>query len=113
MDTFNSRVKTLVTQLGYSNSSKFDEFIEVSASQTQCVTGPKKAVPRISYLQKIKTAFPKVNTNWLLVGEGDMFTDTEELINLRNRAERLEKDNEDLQTKLDALLHAMVQFSSK
>lgn len=113
MDTFNSRIKTLVTQLGYSNSSKFDEFIEVSASQTQCVTGPKKAVPRISYVQKIKAAFPKVNTNWLLVGEGDMFTNVEELTNLRNKVEQLELDNLNLQTKLDALLHAMVQFSSK
>lgn len=76
-DTVHSRLKLLVEKLGH-NQNSFAVKTGISPTAILNIAGRRESKPSHDVLYKIKTAFPKVNLNWLVYGtEYHMFEDTD------------------------------------
>lgn len=68
-----SRIKELIFKLNL-NQTSFAKSVGVSQNAIfKTVSG--ETTPRLSLIDSILKAYPKVNKSWLLDGEGDMFHD--------------------------------------
>jgi CDP-glycerol glycerophosphotransferase (TagB/SpsB family) len=72
--TINERISLLVKTLGYESLSSFDKALGIARNSTHNITGTKQCNPSYLFLELIKKKFVNVDANWLLTGEGEMFT---------------------------------------
>lgn len=71
-ETIGKRLELLIFQLGM-NKKTFSESIGVSHTTIgNTIAGISE--PRLSMLNAILKKYPNVSSNWLISGEGDMFT---------------------------------------
>lgn len=69
------RLFRLIAQLGM-NMRDFAKSIELSGPVLSSIKSGRTQ-PTLLVVSKIKAKYPNVNTNWLIAGEGEMFTDME------------------------------------
>lgn len=69
METVKDRIITYIKHIGISQK-KFEETVGISNGYVNNV----KASPSSTVLQKIFGAYPELNKDWLLTGEGSMLT---------------------------------------
>lgn len=67
------RLFRLIAQLGM-NMRDFAKSIELSGPVLSSIKSGRTQ-PTLLVVSKIKAKYPNVNTNWLIAGEGEMFTD--------------------------------------
>ncbi len=67
------RIKLLMEQENLSNSAFSDEIELQRSSLSHILSGRNK--PSLDFVMKVKKRFLKVNTDWLIFGEGKMYLD--------------------------------------
>ena len=71
MEETRERIKLLIKNLGLSTTAKFCRDTGLSRPLVDKLTSPEGNQPRFNTLQKIKSAFPETNLNWLVSGQGE------------------------------------------
>ena len=71
MEEIGERVKLLIKKLGLPTTAKFCRDTGLSRPLVDKLTSGGNQ-PRFDTLQKIKSAFPKTNLNWLVSGQGEI-----------------------------------------
>ena len=71
MEETRERIKLLIKNLGLPTTAKFCRDTGLSRPLVDKLTSPKGNQPRFDTLQKIKSAFPETNLNWLVSGQGE------------------------------------------
>ena len=71
MEEIGERMKLLIKKLGLSTTAKFCRDTGLSRPLVDKLTSGGNQ-PRFDTLQKIKSAFPKTNLNWLVSGQGEI-----------------------------------------
>ena len=71
MEETRERIKLLIKNLGLPTTAKFCRDTGLSRPLVDKLTSPEGNQPRFDTLQKIKSAFPKTNLNWLVSGQGE------------------------------------------
>ena len=71
MDKTRERIKLLIKNLGMPTTAKFCRDTGLSRPLVDKLTSPEGNQPRFDTLQKIKSAFPETNLNWLVSGQGE------------------------------------------
>lgn len=74
MEPINERIQELIATLGESNNRFAQRIDTSSAVVSHIVTGRNR--PNLELIQKILRVLPNLNVNWLVMGEGDMYTQT-------------------------------------
>lgn len=74
--TVNERVNILITELEHGNKSAFAEKIGSKGGVIGDIVGGRLNKPSFGVLEKLVSAYPLVNAEWLLTGEGDPFKST-------------------------------------
>lgn len=69
----NSRFLELIENLANGNKSKFANSIGVAPTVISNIVNAPYSEPSFGLLMKIITAYPKVSSEWLIKGEGEMF----------------------------------------
>ena len=72
MEQTRERIKLLIKNLGLPTTAKFCRDTGLSRPLVDKLTSPEGNQPRFDTLQKIKSAFPKTNLNWLVSGQGEI-----------------------------------------
>ena len=72
MEETRERIKLLIKNLGMPTTAKFCRDTGLSRPLVDKLTSPEGNQPRFDTLQKIKSAFPKTNLNWLVSGQGEI-----------------------------------------
>ncbi|PJJ59412.1 hypothetical protein [Hymenobacter chitinivorans] len=72
--SINQRIAVLVDLKAKGNKSSFARHIGVAPSVVSDILGGRKNKPGFDILNKIASAYSDVNTSWLLLGEGEIFT---------------------------------------
>ena len=72
MEETRERIKLLIKNLGLPTTAKFCRDTGLSRPLVDKLTSPEGNQPRFDTLQKIKSAFPKTNLNWLVSGQGQI-----------------------------------------
>lgn len=107
-NSINDRLKLLIEALGFSSLNQFDKAIGVSRNVTNSIIGQQKSMPGAAFLIKIKTQFPNINLDWLLMGNGDMFsTPKDDYKKLLEEKENLAQENSSLKNELQGSLFAL------
>jgi SOS-response transcriptional repressor LexA len=75
MTTINTRLAQLIDSLGL-NPNSFSKDMGISATTIYHIIGGRYSEPSFSLIQKIVDAFPAVNLDWLVKGEGDMLSNS-------------------------------------
>ena len=79
MEETRERIKLLIKNLGMPTTAKFCRDTGLSRPLVDKLTSPEGNQPRFDTLQKIKSAFPETNLNWLVSGQGEALeSDTDE-----------------------------------
>ena len=65
------------------SASKLAEIIDVQASSISHIISERNK-PGFDFLVKLFTAFPRLNPKWLMLGIGQMYSDTQPLDNNNN-----------------------------
>ena len=78
MNTLSDRLVELIADLGLTNHS-FEKAILASNATVQHII-KTNAISK-STLRRIASRFPRVNTDWILTGNGDMYLPSETIIN--------------------------------
>lgn len=79
--SINSRINSLINALRM-NKNSFGKFIEMSPQSIHHILGERQSKPSSEMLEKIIRSVnnlestKKLNSDWLLVGEGEMFIDS-------------------------------------
>ena len=79
MEETRERIKLLIKNLGLPTTAKFCRDTGLSRPLVDKLTSSGGNQPRFDTLQKIKSAFPETNLNWLVSGQGEILeevTDT-------------------------------------
>ena len=71
MEETRERIKLLIKSLRMPTTAKFCRDTGLSRPLVDKLTSPKGNQPRFDTLQKIKSAFPETNLNWLVSGQGE------------------------------------------
>ena len=71
MEEIGERMKLLIKRLGLPTTAKFCRDTGLSRPLVDKLTSGGNQ-PRLDTLQKIKSAFPKTNINWLVSGQGEI-----------------------------------------
>ena len=71
MEETRERIKLLIKNLGLPTTAKFCRDTGLSRPLVDKLTSPEGNQPRFNTLQKIKSAFPETNLNWLVSGQGE------------------------------------------
>ncbi len=71
MEDIGERMKLLIKKLGLPTTAKFCRDTGLSRPLVDKLTSGGNQ-PRFDTLQKIKSAFPKTNLNWLVSGQGEI-----------------------------------------
>ena len=71
MEETRERIKLLIKNLGMPTTAKFCRDTGLSRPLVDKLTSPEGNQPRFDTLQKIKSAFPETNLNWLVSGQGE------------------------------------------
>ena len=71
MEETRERIKLLIKNLGLPTTAKFCRDTGLSRPLVDKLTSPEGNQPRFDTLQKIKSAFPETNLNWLVSGQGE------------------------------------------
>ena len=71
MEEIGERMKLLIKRLGLPTTAKFCRDTGLSRPLVDKLTSGGNQ-PRFDTLQKIKSAFPKTNLNWLVSGQGEI-----------------------------------------
>ena len=71
MEEIGERMKLLIKRLGLPTTAKFCRDTGLSRPLVDKLTSPEGNQPRFDTLQKIKSAFPETNLNWLVSGQGE------------------------------------------
>ena len=71
MEGTSERIRLLIKQLGLPTTAKFCRDTGLSRPLVDKLTSPEGNQPRFDTLQKIKSAFPETNLNWLVSGQGE------------------------------------------
>ncbi|MEM9687260.1 MAG: helix-turn-helix domain-containing protein [Bacteroidota bacterium] len=74
--TINDRIEKIINHYNLNNTT-FGESIGLRGSTITNIVSGRKSKPSYEVLRKIAAHFP-VNTDWLLLGRGPMFPDTED-----------------------------------
>lgn len=82
----NDRVMQIVTQFCNDKKSNFAQMIGVTPSVVGNITGERNGNPSFEVLQKILNAFPEINPEWLILGNGAMLKEEQEITHLNNSA---------------------------
>jgi DNA-binding XRE family transcriptional regulator len=111
--TINNRLAQVIKELSLNNNS-FASAIGIHGSTIGNITGGRLGKPSFEILEKIAAAFPLVDMNWMVSGEGSPFkivadagildTDCWELLKrAQQREQQLQADYEALLIKFQAL----------
>lgn len=76
----------IVTQFCNDKKSNFAQMIGVTPSVVGNITGERNGNPSFEVLQKILNAFPEINPEWLILGNGAMLKEEQEITHLNNSA---------------------------
>ncbi len=71
-----SRIKKLMEVKNISSAQFADEIQVQRSSLSHVLSGRNK--PSLDFMLKIKKKYPEINLDWLLLGEGSMYTENEE-----------------------------------
>ena len=71
MEETRERIKLLIKNLRLPTTAKFCRDTGLSRPLVDKLTSPEGNQPRFDTLQKIKSAFPETNLNWLVSGQGE------------------------------------------
>ena len=71
MEETRERIKLLIKNLGLPTIAKFCRDTGLSRPLVDKLISPEGNKPRFDTLQKIKSAFPETNLNWLVSGQGE------------------------------------------
>ena len=71
MEETRERIKLLIKNLGLPTTAKFCRDTGLSRPLVDKLTSSGGNQPRFDTLQKIKSAFPETNLNWLVSGQGE------------------------------------------
>ena len=72
MEETRERIKLLIKNLGQPTTAKFCRDTGLSRPLVDKLTSSGGNQPRFDTLQKIKSAFPETNLNWLVSGQGEI-----------------------------------------
>ena len=72
MEEIGERMKLLIKKLGLPTTAKFCRDTGLSRPLVDKLTSSGGNQPRFDTLQKIKSAFPETNLNWLVSGQGEI-----------------------------------------
>ena len=98
MEEIGERMKLLIKKLGLPTTAKFCRDTGLSRPLVDKLTSGGNQ-PRFDTLQKIKSAFPKTNLNWLVSGQGEILeevTDTKNVDLLKTYRSIKTKNNSNL-----------------
>ena len=93
------RILRLLTNENLS-SSKFAEIVGVQRSSiSHILSGRNK--PSLDFLQKVLSSFPSINSDWLIIGKGEMFKNLRQTeISFNNKTEQsVPKKEENIEKK--------------
>ena len=93
------RIKLLIKNLGLPTTAKFCRDTGLSRPLVDKLTSSGGNQPRFDTLQKIKSAFPETNLNWLVSGQGEILeevTDTKNVDLLKTYRSIKTKNNSNL-----------------
>mgnify|MGYP006286724323 CR=1 FL=1 len=80
MDSINERIELVIKELNY-NKNSFAKAIGLTANTIiENIVGKRQSKPSFEVLHKILTAFPYIDANWLMTGEGTMLKETDEKV---------------------------------
>ena len=99
MEETRERIKLLIKNLGLPTTAKFCRDTGLSRPLVDKLTSPEGNQPRFDTLQKIKSAFPETNLNWLVSGQGEILeevTDTKNVDLLKTYRSIKTKNNSNL-----------------
>jgi len=88
--SINQRIEEL--EIFYKNKGiTFSKFINVNAGTINNITGKRQSNPSHKILESILKADSKINIHWLILGEGEMFTEDNKIIesDLQKEVDRL------------------------
>jgi transcriptional regulator with XRE-family HTH domain len=75
--TINNRIRILIELLAEGKQSRFAEKAGLNAAAINGIIGKKASDPTFSTLKKIIDAYPNIDVNWLMKGEGKPLIITE------------------------------------
>ena len=99
MEETRERIKLLIKNLGLPTTAKFCRDTGLSRPLVDKLTSLGGNQPRFDTLQKIKSAFPETNLNWLVSGQGEILeevTDTKNVDLLKTYRSIKTKNNSNL-----------------
>jgi len=99
MEETRERIKLLIKNLGLPTTAKFCRDTGLSRPLVDKLTSSGGNQPRFDTLQKIKSAFPETNLNWLVSGQGEILeevTDTKNVDLLKTYRSIKTKNNSNL-----------------
>ena len=99
MEETRERIKLLIKKLGLPTTAKFCRDTGLSRPLVDKLTSSGGNQPRFDTLQKIKSAFPETNLNWLVSGQGEILeevTDTKNVDLLKTYRSVKTKNNSNL-----------------
>lgn len=110
--TIIERIQEIINTLYKGNKSLFAKDIEVSPTVIENIVGKRQGNPSFGVLQKIKFANDNIDSDWLLIGKGQMIKKNKnEALNSEkstfkenlndNKLEPLKKDLENARTTLE------------
>ncbi len=112
MENIADRIIKLIEALGISKN-KFAENIGISSSLISQITTKKNSF-RVDILQKITSNYPKVDTDWLLNGVGEMWNiDNKEIITKSNEDKIIDKSFVSNEAPLYLEIHAQNRISKE
>lgn len=101
MDTINQRISRLVKREG--KQVRFAENCNIRPSTLNMIIGKAKVIPETATIEKILAAYPNVNREWLMSGNGPMlktgdslsvFQETQSPYPSKDAAEEIKKTKE-------------------
>lgn len=88
----------------------FNKFIGVNSQTIKNITGERQSNPSHKILESILNADSKININWLILGQGKMWLDENELLK-DEEIKLLKARMEELENKFDELKPAIKEQS--
>ncbi len=73
--TVNKRIDLLIQHLTRGKQRQFAEKTNVIPGTLNSIIGTRQSTPSAEILEKIAVAYPQINSEWLLKGQGEMFKD--------------------------------------
>lgn len=106
MEAINSRVLSVLKQIGKSNRAVAEEFGISAASISHVASGRNKV--GLELVQKILTHYPSISAKWLLTGDGAMHAEEATM-----QVELLKSQLHDISTSVEVLNAEMVVLKRK